>query len=279
MTMPTLTVTGALGKTGHHVAEEALANGWHVRSAARRRPDHGEWIRFDWTDEETWRPAFAGSDSAYVIIPFRQPGAPERTPHLLEVAADCGVGKIVFLSTLDAEGAPEDNPSRRAELALRELPVRSAVLRPTWFLDNFTAGAFAAMTTAGTLRLPAGDGRIPFIDARDIAAVAVAASALDGPEGRLPLTGPASVTHHEVAVELAAAFGRPVTYVPTSPEEFVRLMSEAGFPEDYSVFLADALCDVAEGRLHIPVHDTVRQVLGRPGYTVAQFARHHAAHD
>jgi hypothetical protein len=59
--------------------------------------------------------------------------------------------------------------------------------------------------------------------------------------------------------------------------EFVELMCGRGFPASYGEFLGVALQDVADGRLHIPTHPTVERVLGRPAYSVRDFARHHAA--
>jgi uncharacterized protein YbjT (DUF2867 family) len=163
-----------------------------------------------------------------------------------------------------------------AETALEELSVRSTFLRPTWFLDNFTAGSFAAMTAAGELRLPAGDGTIPFIDARDVGAVGAAALARDGPEGVLPLTGPEELSHAQVAAALGEALRRPVRYTPVTVEEFVALMMARGFPRSYGEFLGEALADVGAGRLKIPVTDTVERVTGRRPYGVRDFARAHA---
>lgn len=274
----TVTITGATGKTGRHVVAEARARGWRVRAAGRRRRALGEWVPFDWDDRDSWTRAFAGADAAYVVIPFNHPGAPEKTPRLLE-AAGAQVRKIVLLSTLDAEHAPATDPTRVAERALQALDVAWAILRPTWFLDNFTTGSFAAMTAAGDLRLPAGEGRIPFIDARDVAAVAAAALARGGPRGTLALTGPEAVTHEEVATALGEELGRPVRYTSVAAEEFVGLMTSRGFPRAYGEFLAEALVEVADGRLRIPVTDTVERVTGRSAHTVRDFARagRHAA--
>lgn len=270
----TVTVIGATGKTGRHVTRYAAERGWRVRAAGRRAPEHGEREPFDWDDERTWTSASAGSDAAYVLIPFNHPGAPERTPALLSAIAAAGVRRIVLLSSLDVTEAEPDSPLRRAESTLDGLPAETAALRPTWFLDNFTLGSFSGMVDAGELRLPAGDGRIPFVDARDVAAVGVAAMAPAGPVGPLPITGPAALTHHEVAAALTAA-GRPVTYTPVSRDEFVTLMTGRGFTTDYGVFLAEALMRVASGELVIPVTDTVPRLTGRPAHSVADFARHH----
>ena len=76
----TVTVIGATGKTGRHVAAQAAARGWRVRAASRREPSHGGWTRMDWEEEGTWSPALSGSDAAYVVIPFNHPGAPQKAP-------------------------------------------------------------------------------------------------------------------------------------------------------------------------------------------------------
>jgi uncharacterized protein YbjT (DUF2867 family) len=131
------------------------------------------------------------------------------------------------------------------------------------------------MTRAGELRLPAGDAKIPFIDARDVAAVAAACMAESGPEGILPLTGPEAIDHHDVARALATALRRPVCYIPVAAGEFVDMMTRRGFSHDYAIFLADALAGVASGKA-IPVADTVARVCSRPPFSAAEFARQFA---
>src|SRR5262245_47026189 len=114
MTTYTVTVFGATGKTGRHVARYAAERGWRVRAAGRRAPQHGTLEPFDWDDERTWTSATEGSDAAYVLIPFNHPGAPERTPALLNAIAAAGVGRIVLLSSLDVLEAAPDSPLEQA---------------------------------------------------------------------------------------------------------------------------------------------------------------------
>jgi hypothetical protein len=132
------------------------------------------------------------------------------------------------------------------------------VLRPTWFLDNFTTGSFASMIDSGELRLPAGTGRIPFIDTRDIAEVAVAAMTADGPSGILELTGPEAIDHAQVAAALSTTLGHPISYNDVPIDAFITHMTTRGFPHEYAQFLADALHDVATGALTIPVRRPCR---------------------
>ncbi len=273
----TITVVGATGKTGRQVITEGVQRGWRVRSAARRRTGAGDWVHFSWDERDTWPGAFRGSDAAYVLIPFNHPGAPETTPDLIEAIARSGVRRIALLSSIDAEHAPPDSPLIEAERAVELAPTAGAILRPTWFFDNFSTGSFAAMTESGQIRLPAGNGKLPFIDTRDIAAVAAAAMSEDGPEGILPLTGPEAIDHYDLARTLSEALGRQITYTPVEPDEFIQLMLRRGFSEDYSRFLADALADVATGKLTIPVWPTVEQICGRSAYGAGDWARHFAS--
>lgn len=272
-----ITVLGATGKTGRHVAAQAVERGWQVRTAGRRPAAHGSHVTFDYDDQSTWPKAFEGSDAAYVVIPFNHPGAPERAPAVIEAAAAAGVPRIVLLSTIDVDHAPPDDPTLLAEQTLAALPVASAMVRPTWFLDNFTTGSFAGMLEAGELRLPSANSKIPFVDTRDVAAVAIAALAPTGPTGPLPVTGPKSVDHHAVAAALATALHRPITYKSVSADEFTELLMARGFSRGYGEFLAEALLKVVNGTLTIPVADTVERLTGRPPHTPEAFAQNYAA--
>lgn len=273
----TVGVTGVTGKTGRLVAEKALGRGWRVRSLTRNRPPVGEWAPLDWDEPGGWSDALSGCDAVYVIIPFNHPGAAERTPDLLAAAARAGAARIVLLSSLDAADAAADDPLVVTETALTRLDVAWAILRPTWFLENFTVGSFASMVDSGDLRLPAGEGLIPFIAIADIADVAVEALAEDGPTGILPLTGPERLTHAQVCEALGRARGERITFTDASPAEFTALMETRGFSHDYSAFLIKALGDVSSGALEIPVTDTVALVTSRPATSIDTFARESVA--
>ncbi|GLZ43087.1 NmrA family protein [Actinokineospora sp. NBRC 105648] len=236
----------------------------------------GAYTRFDWDAPDTWEPAFAGSDAAYLVIPFNHAGAPEKAPAVIEAAVAAGVPKIALLSTIDVDHAPDDDPTKVAERTLADAPTASAMIRPTWFLDNFTVGSFRGMLETGELRLPAGEAKFPFVDTRDIAAVAVAAMAPGGPEGPLPVTGPEAVDHHVLAKALADALHRRVTYVPVEAREFIDLLMQRGFSYGYGDFLADALMKVANGDFVIPVADTVQRYCGRRPYSTTDFAQNYA---
>jgi uncharacterized protein YbjT (DUF2867 family) len=73
---------------------------------------------------------------------------------------------------------------------------------------------------SGVVALPAGDTPEPFVDADDIADVAVEALTDDRHIGELyELTGPRLLTFDQAIAEISATTGREIRYEPISPEE------------------------------------------------------------
>jgi uncharacterized protein YbjT (DUF2867 family) len=118
--------------------------------------------------------------------------------------------------------------AERAERALQDSGADWTILRCSWFMQNFSEAFMLDQVLAGAVALPGGDGPAPFVDAEDIADVAVAALTEPGHSGRLyELTGPRALTFAEAVGEIAAASGRDVRYVPISLDEFAERCVEA----------------------------------------------------
>ncbi|HWT23871.1 MAG TPA: NAD(P)H-binding protein, partial [Solirubrobacteraceae bacterium] len=205
-------VIGATGKTGRRVARRLRALEIPVRDGSRAADPP-----FDWEDRSTWGPALRGTSAAYVAFypDLAVPGAPEAIEALAGEALAAGCRRLVLLS---GRGEVE---AERAERKLAASGADWTVLRCSWFMQNFSDGDFADMVLAGELALPAADRRAPFVDADDVADAAVAALTEPGHAGRVyELTGPRALSHADVAVELSAATGRSIAYVPISMEAF-----------------------------------------------------------
>lgn len=268
MTATTL-VIGGTGTTGRRVVAGLRERGVPVRVGGRREP-----VPFEWTDPGTWDRALDGVGALYVV-PLD--GATLTEP-LVERAVQCGAQRIVLLSArgIDEPGfAAGDAPLARTHLvgerAVRDSGVAWTILRPTWFAQNFSEGFFRDAVRAGEIRLAAGDGAAAFVDAGDIAAVAVAALTGDGHEGQVyELSGPQAVTMAEAVAEIGAATGRDVRYVPVEPDAFVGELVAAGWPPTDAADYAAAVAALREGS-DAPVSDGVRRALGRPPRGFAEF--------
>src|SRR5207245_9911999 len=155
--------------------------------------------------------------------------------------------------------------------ALQQSGVASTILRPHVFMQNFLDIA-PTIAREGRIRSASGDGKIPFIDARDIAAVAAAALTAPGHEGKkYVLTGPEALGYGDVARIIGKAVGRPVEYVAESLEEARERLVRAGAPPS---MIESTLALAAYQRAGGPtaeVSKTVEEILGRPPRSFAKF--------
>jgi len=269
----TTLVLGGTGKTGRRVAKRLEARGLPVRVGSRS----GE-PPFDWEDRTTWAPALRGVESVYVTYypDLAVPGAVAAVRLFSSLAVEARVRRLVLLS---GRGEPE---AERAELALQEVVDARAgaewtILRSTWFMQNFSEDYMLEHVLSGEIRLPAGDVPTPFLDADDIADVAVAALTDEGHAGQLyELTGPRSLTFAEAAAEIAAATGHEVRYMPVSLEEHAAEAAEHGVPAEVVELLTYLFDEVVDGR-NADTTDGVRRALGREGRDFADYARDVAA--
>jgi uncharacterized protein YbjT (DUF2867 family) len=264
----TTLVIGGTGKTGRRVAERLQARGLPVRIGSRS----GE-PRFDWEDRSTWAPALQGTSAAYIAYypDLAVPGATEAIAELAAVALAGGTRRLVLLSGRGEEEA------ERAERALAASGAEWTVVRCSWFMQNFSEEFMLDQILAGEVALPAGDVPTPFVDAEDIADVAVAALTEDRHAGRLyELTGPEALTHGQAIAEIARASGRDVRYVPISLEAFVAGATADGVPAEIVALLA-YLYDQVLVETNAGVADGVQQALGREPRAFADYARATAA--
>ncbi|NBM18393.1 NmrA family NAD(P)-binding protein [Streptomyces sp. GC420] len=274
MTQTDILVLGSTGKTGRRVVQALRARGASVRAAGRSAE-----VRFDWNDDRTWEPALTGARAVYVVDRQDQPGewdAEAEIGALAKLAVDRGVGRIVLLQarTTGLVGGKDLSAGVRG---VRESGAEWTALRPNWFFQNFDEGVLLDSVRSGELRLPAGDGHEPFVDAGDVAEVAAAALLDDGHSGQVyELSGGRAFSMEEAAAEISKATGRTVAYVPVSHEAYVRELVSYDVPADYALFVADLVGQIRDNLNSAPT-DTVERVLGRPPRDFADFVRDAAA--
>jgi uncharacterized protein YbjT (DUF2867 family) len=187
------------------------------------------------------------------------PGAPEAVRSFADVAIEHGVNRLVLLSGRGEEEA------QRAERSVQESGADVTVVRCAWFMQNFSEGYLVDPILDGEVVLPAGDQLEPFVDADDIADVAVAALTDDRHIGEVyELTGSRLMTFASAVVEIAEATGRDIRYVPLTIEEYAAGAAEHGVPPDFVGFLTYLFSDVLGHNAYLT--DGVQRALGRePG--------------
>ena len=238
-------------------------------------------FRADLVDPVQAEAAVAGT-SALFLLTGNEPGFAQVQTTVVEAAARRSIGHIVKLSALGASDHSLSNIGRdhwAVEQAIQKTAIPWTFLRPHAFMQNWLKDVAASVRAEDTIYSPIGDGRVPFIDTRDIAAVA--ALVLLDPEPhtgkKYVLTGGEAVGYADLAAELTKVMGRPITYRPISMEEARARLTRLGQP----AALIDATLAIASyqraGGPTALVSPTVARLLRRPPRRIRDFVRDHAA--
>src|SRR5215203_819945 len=265
-------VLGGTGKTGRRVAQRLEARGMPTRVGSRSAEPP-----FDWQKPETWASALEGVSAAYVSYypDVAIPGAPEAVRAFAELAARNGVRRLVLLSGRGEEEA------QRAELALMEAAEEAGIgwtiVRCAWFMQTFDENYLLEPILSGEVALSSGHVPEPFVDAGDIADVAVAALTEDGHAGEVyELTGPRLLTMEEAVGEISKATRQEIRFVPVTLEEYESVLAKGDVPPEFLPFLTYLFGTVLDGR-NTYLTDGVQRALGREPKDFSEYAREAAA--
>ncbi|RLM32964.1 SDR family oxidoreductase [Haloarcula sp. Atlit-120R] len=280
--MKRILVTGATGTVGSHVVSQLTQKDVAVRAGVRN-PERAneqfvsdvECVAFDFHKPETWGAAFADVDAMFLIRPPSVSRVKRHLTPAVDAAARVGVDHVVYLSVLGAEKNPL-LPHHRIEDALRETDVTYTFLRASFFMQNLSEVHREDIVDRDEIFVPAGDGTTSFVDARDIAAVAVAALTEPGHENRAyDVTGPEALTYDDVAEIFSEVLDREIEYTQPGPIEFATTMYRRNSPLPFVIVMLGIYTTARLG-LAGRVTDDVADVLGRPPRTMRAFVKDHA---
>jgi uncharacterized protein YbjT (DUF2867 family) len=233
-------VTGASGVLGRTIVTAFTKAGLPVRQAVRNsgkaRPGVDS-LRLDYSEPATIGPALAGMGGLLLMAPSLDPNAPAELGPVVAHAKEAGVQHIVFISAFGVN-YNEQAPLRVVEHIVMDSGVPYTILRPNFFMENFSEGFLSGgIKGQDGIFLAAGNGKTSFISVRDIAAVALASfeKPLAGLE--LDLTGPEALDHSEAAATISEVSGRPVAYHPLTEEQMIAGTRAIGMPESAIAYL------------------------------------------
>jgi uncharacterized protein YbjT (DUF2867 family) len=276
-------VTGATGTTGSALVQVLSQRDVPVRVMVRRAADATRVgatlesaVVADFDDPDSLMAAVQGVSRAYLVTPSSEAAEAQQT-RFAEIAANAGVELLVKLSQY---GADEASPVRflryhaAVERRIRELGLAFTFLRPNLYFQGLLAFS-PLIATEGRFFAPIGTARVSAVDIRDIAEVAAAALTEQGHAGQThTITGPAAISHREIAAALSRATERDIAFVDVPPEAFADSLRDVlppwqvdGLVEDYAHY--------ARGEAET-IHSTVADVTGHQPRDIDQFARDYA---
>lgn len=278
-------ISGATGQVGSEIVRSLSTREIPFRGMVRRESDArrlaeypgAEPVVADFDDADSLARALQGVERAFLVTPSSA-AASDRQRRFVDIAARAGVRHVVKLSQLHAD---RDSPVRFlryhavVEDAIRDSGMAWTFLRPNLFMQGLLIFR-QSIVSQGRFAIAAGRAGVSVVDVRDIAASAVAALTGPGHAGKIyDLTGPAAVSHAQMASVLSRVLGHPVEYVDPGEDGMRESLLAHGMPtwmtdgvvEDYAHYRRGEADSVTDG---------VLEASGRPPRALETFVRDHA---
>ncbi|MBT2642946.1 SDR family oxidoreductase [Bacillus sp. ISL-41] len=271
----TILVTGFNGKVGYEVAEILKAKQTPTKCAVRNveqaRERHGsefDFVALDFSKPETFGKALEGINGIFLMYP---PGDRIEFEAFITRAKKQGVSHIVYLSVKDVQFMPFIHHFKNEKL-IKKAGIPYTFLRAGYFMQNLNDFLYKELKERKRIFVPAGKGKTSFVDARDIAEVAVIA--LSNPAGHrnknYVITGNEALDFYEVARIISEVMNTKVEYKNPSVKEFKDYMISTGNDESF--------INVVAG-IHIPtklglakgIKDDFEKVTGRKPSSIRKY--------
>ena len=273
-------VTGSTGLIGSEILRLLSHAGVPARALVRN-PSRGQalpgitWVKGDLASPETLGSVFAGCAKLFLLTGNVE-DASELQRHAIAAARHAGVAHVVKLSAFGASTHSTSMIGRmhhQIEKELQDSGVPWTMLRPHHFMQNLLSQADNIINDS-VVYSSSGDGKIPFVDTRDIAAVAVVTLTEPGHTGKkYVITGGEALSYRQATDILGEALGRPLRFIDEPVDDARARLTRAGQPS----WLVDSLLAIAAyqraGGPTETITSVVADLTGKPPRTFAAFAR------
>lgn len=275
--MHNILVTGATGHLGRGIIKHLLARvpARHIVGLAREPGQAAdsaalgvEIRRGDYDNYELLLQAFQGIDKLYLVSGVAFSDRLAHHGNVIRAARDAGVRHIVYPSIQRdaAVSAPIDSVTESdlaTERMLRESGMAYTIVYHPMYAESIPIFVGDQVGTSG-LRVPAGQGRIPFTSREDLAAAGAAILAEQGFEhAEISLNAGLSYSMDDLAAVYAEVLGKPVSYADIPMATYIDERSAAGFPPPAAAFLGQWFAAIAAGAFDAP-SPVLAQLIGAP---------------
>jgi uncharacterized protein YbjT (DUF2867 family) len=296
----TILVTGATGTVGSEVVKRLVSSpssssGYNIIRAAvhsqnkadRFRQDNEavEIVNMDYNKPETIADALNHVNKLFLLT-LPSPNMADNASSLVKEAKKKNDLKhIVKLSVLEADAEPGTTIGRlhrQEEKIIEESGIPYTFLCSGAFMQNFVNFFGQTIKHQNVFYIPAGEGKVSFVDVRDIAAVAteILLTKSNGSQQHknkaYDITGPNALSYSQAAEILSKVIGKKISYIDI-PEEDARKGMKKMSMEDW---LIDAIIEfyyiIREGHASLTTN-VVEQITGRKPISLEQFVRDYAS--
>jgi uncharacterized protein YbjT (DUF2867 family) len=280
LTDPTGTVSNAVVKQLASSDQNIIRVAVDTKNKADKIKYAHEIANIDYSRPETLADALSNVDILFLRIPPSVEMV-DISSSFIEEAKKNGVKFIVKLSTMGADldpGYTSGRLHRQVEKIIEESGIPFAFLRPNSFMQSFVTRSSQTIKNQSAIYLPAGDEKISFVDARDVAAVAAKVLTNNGSQHMnkvYDITGPEALSHSQVAEILSEETGRRITYLDISEEDARSRMKKMGVG-DWFIDNAMELYNMYRTGHRSQTTAVIEQLTEQKPTTFSQFARDYA---
>ncbi|ORY71790.1 uncharacterized protein BCR38DRAFT_418070 [Pseudomassariella vexata] len=239
---------GGTGKVASRIAPKLKAANIPLLIASRsgRAPEGYQAVKFEWLDRMTWETSLSAAPAVRAVFivfqGFVDPSAMAKD--FVDYARGLGVDRFVLLSQSPVD---ENGPAfGQIHRYLRELGDRGkigwAVLRPTWFQQNFSELGYhiQSIKKENKIYSASGRGKIPWISCDDIAAVGYhCLTTSEPPNTDFLILGPELLGYDELADIFTQVLGRKIVHHNLTPEGLEQQYQKNGVSPEFANFLAE----------------------------------------
>ena len=283
----TILVTGATGTVGTEVVKQISSLGHRVRAAIHTpnkahkfKGNTVDQVTIDYTRPETFHDALKDVDKLFLLTPI-SPNMGSNSSNLVKGAQQNGIKHIVKLSVMGADAEPGiiiGRLHRQEEQIIEGSGIPYNFLRPGAFMQNFVNYFGETIKNQNAFYFPAGEGKVSFVDVRDIAVVAavfLTSNATKYENKAFSITGQEALSYGQAAEVLSRELGRTISYIDISESDARKGMMKVGM-EDW---LIDAIMEyypIIKSGNASETTSTIEEVTGRKPILFSEFAKDYA---
>ena len=285
-------VTGATGTLGREVVRQLLgatgdsnikASGRSIENVKRViNSDRVEAVQIDYNKPETIKSALIDVDKIFLLTHWQSDLVEVESNVLREIKNAGSIKHIIKSSVIRADSDPGITGSRlhrQVETIIEDSGIAYTFLCANFFMQSFVDFIPQKVREQGTFYLPAGDGKVSFVDVRDIATVAVQALT-NNDDGKhngkaYNITGPEAISFGAAASILSEQVGKKISYANISEDDARKGMSDIGLDQWTINFFIELYRIMRLGYLS-QVSSVVEEVTGKGAISFSQFAKDYA---
>ncbi len=275
--MDKILVTAAAGNVGSEIAKELKKNNIpfkvaDIKDVREILGDDISYVYYDLENPNTYKEVYRNVKKMFLNRPPHMTEFKSSIFPAIDAAKEAGIEHIVFLSMI---GVNKRVPHYKIEKYLLKSGLNYTFLRASFFMQNLINVHGKVLRKEKDLLIPAGKGKISFVDIRDIAAVAV--KVFRDTSGAflnktLNLSGCEALDFYEISDLMTKELGEKITYSNPKSKVFVNKMLTYGFPKDFVKVMKMIYFIVRLGKAD-QIYPDIEEILGKKPITMRQFIK------